>query len=175
MRDINEIIIHCSATAPNWMAGKGVAAKMAEIDRWHKARGWKNGFGYHYLIDRDGKVAKGRPLEQIGAHVRGRNRNSVGICLVGARGASATDNFDEHFTNRQRVALKKQVDFLQKQFGAVLISGHNEYANKGCPGFQVKPMFSGPVRDEEFIEPDAKPNPFASFLRKLASLFGGNK
>ena len=72
MRRIDEIIIHCSAT----VEGKAFYAK--DIDKWHKARGWK-GIGYHYVIDLDGKVEKGRPVEQIGAHCTNHNKYSIGI------------------------------------------------------------------------------------------------
>ena len=73
MRHINEIIIHCSATP------EGRDYTVADIDRWHKARGWR-GIGYHYVIYRDGSVHAGRPVEQIGAHCTGHNANSIGIC-----------------------------------------------------------------------------------------------
>ena len=54
-RTINEIFVHCSATRRDWMSDQSAEAKRDEIDRWHRQRGWK-GFGYHYLIDRDGTV-----------------------------------------------------------------------------------------------------------------------
>ena len=62
MRPISEIIIHCTDTRPDWMEGKTTSAKVAEIRRWHtdpqpKGRGWKD-IGYHFLIDRDGRVAQ---------------------------------------------------------------------------------------------------------------------
>lgn len=61
MRNIKEIIVHCSATP------EGRDYTVADIDRWHKQRGWK-GIGYHYVVYRDGSVHKGRDVSGIGAH-----------------------------------------------------------------------------------------------------------
>ena len=76
MRNINEIIVHCAATP------EGKDFTVADIRRWHKARGWSD-IGYHYVVYRDGSVHKGRPVSKVGAHVRGRNRNTIGICYIG--------------------------------------------------------------------------------------------
>jgi hypothetical protein len=85
MRPLNKIIIHCTATRPNWWIGKSPQQKVNEIRRWHvEDRGWAD-IGYHYLIDRDGTVIEGRPLSKVGAHAKGHNTGSVGIALFGAR------------------------------------------------------------------------------------------
>ena len=73
MRDIDKIIIHCSAT----QEGKEISA--ATIDEWHKKRGWR-GIGYHYVIGLDGMIEYGRPITETGAHVKGHNKGSIGIC-----------------------------------------------------------------------------------------------
>ena len=58
MRPISEIIVHCSATRPEWCASTTTAAKVAEIRRWHVSdRGWRD-IGYHYVIDRNGVLAR---------------------------------------------------------------------------------------------------------------------
>lgn len=67
---VREIIVHCAATRPNWMAGRPIAEKVAEIRRWHLANGWKD-IGYHWIIDRPGTVLAGRPETVIGAHTVG--------------------------------------------------------------------------------------------------------
>lgn len=137
MRKIDEIFVHCSATDPDWFGGTTVDQKILEIDRWHKARGWV-GFGYHLLIDRDGSVGFGRPLERVGAHVRGHNTNSIGICLVGGKGGKETDKFEDHFTTNQKNQLLIQLKSLTTKFPNATILGHNEVANKACPSFNVK-------------------------------------
>lgn len=70
------IIIHCSATRE----GQDIKAKT--IKQWHKARGFSD-IGYHYIIDLDGTIEKGRDESLVGAHCIGKNAISIGICYVG--------------------------------------------------------------------------------------------
>lgn len=138
MRHINEIIIHATATRPNWRKGQRTSTKVAEVKRWHVGgNGWSD-IGYHYLIDRDGTVAKGRPIERTGAHVKGRNSNSIGVAMFGGHGGTASDQFADHFTDDQLDALNRLIADLQKKFPEITqISGHNQYAAKACPCFSV--------------------------------------
>lgn len=142
MRAITELIIHCSATAPGWMAGLSVDEQAAEIDRWHKAKGWA-GIGYHYVVGRDGTIAPGRSIERDGAHVQGRNANTIGICLIGGRGSNATDQPEQHYTPDQLSALRELIERLREQFGDVPVTGHNQFAAKACPGFNVPRWIDG--------------------------------
>lgn len=137
MRPISEIIIHCTATKPDWMERQPTSAKVDEVRKWHVTdRGWKD-IGYHYLIDRDGTVAHGRPLDQVGAHTQGHNTGTIGISLIGGFGSSADDAFDTNFTSKQEFALRKLIEELKYKYSIVKVSGHNEYAAKACPGFRV--------------------------------------
>jgi N-acetylmuramoyl-L-alanine amidase len=137
MRKINEIIVHCTATRPDWWAGKSAAAKVKEITRWHLDRGWSD-IGYHYLIDRDGTVVTGRPLDRTGAHVKGHNTGTVGISLFGGFGGSAGDSFADNFTEDQERALLDLIAKLKSDHPSITkISGHNQYAAKACPCFSV--------------------------------------
>ena len=99
MRKINKIIIHCSATR------EGRNYDVAEIRRWHLKRGWSD-IGYHYLIHLDGKIEEGRPIERMGAHTTGQNRNSIGICYVG--GVEATRNSKGKFTPKDTRTLEQK-------------------------------------------------------------------
>jgi N-acetylmuramoyl-L-alanine amidase len=142
MRKITEIIVHCTATRPDWWAGKRTSDKVREIKRWHvQDRGWSD-IGYHFLIDRDGTVAKGRDMARDGAHVQGKNKGTIGISLFGGHGSAETDQFGDHFTPEQDVALRNLIGDLQKQFGLVPVSGHNQYAAKACPGFNAPAWFA---------------------------------
>jgi len=125
MRKINRLIIHASAT-PNERA-----VTASDIDRWHKERGWK-GIGYHNVIQRNGVIEPGRPLKDIGAHVAGHNRDSIGVCLIGA-GVALSD-----FTEAQKASLRRLRKELEAQFPNITTHGHREYANKSCPGFDIK-------------------------------------
>lgn len=130
MRHINEIIIHCSATP------EGRDYTVADIDRWHKARGWR-GIGYHYVIYRDGSVHAGRPVEQIGAHCTGHNANSIGVCYIGGVAADGKTPKDTR-TPAQRIALRKLVEELRAKYPGATIHGHREFARKACPSFDVQ-------------------------------------
>jgi N-acetylmuramoyl-L-alanine amidase len=130
MRHINEIIIHCSATP------EGRDYTVADIDRWHKARGWR-GIGYHYVIYRDGSVHAGRPVEQIGAHCTGHNANSIGICYIGGVSADGKTPKDTR-TPAQRIALRELVEELRAKYPGATVHGHREFAPKACPSFDVQ-------------------------------------
>jgi len=49
---------------------------------WHLARGWDD-IGYHYVITDRGYIETGRDIEMQGAHAKGRNGDSIGVCFVG--------------------------------------------------------------------------------------------
>lgn len=139
---VHEVVVHCSATRPKWWAEQTLEEKVAEIRRWHvEERGWRD-IGYHRVIDRDGRISVGRSLWEIGAHVAGHNRGTIGICLLGGHGASAQDRFDDHFTPAQRASLEAYLRELSELTEIKKVSGHNEYSAKGCPGFSVKAEFN---------------------------------
>lgn len=141
MRPISEIIVHCTATRPAWMLASKTSEKVAEVRRWHvEDRGWKD-IGYHFLIDRDGTVAEGRPLDQVGAHTQGHNTGTVGISLFGGHGSAATDKFSAHYTPEQDKALRALIENISAAYKITKVSGHNEYAAKACPGFNVPTWF----------------------------------
>ena len=139
---VREIIVHCSATRPDWMAGRPIAERVAEIRRWHLANGW-NDIGYHWIIDRDGKVLPGRKETVIGAHTVGRNSGTIGICLIGGFGSAETDRFSDHFTGQQDITLRQMIEAISTRTSIQRISGHNEYAAKACPGFNVPAWLKG--------------------------------
>lgn len=130
MRKITKIIIHCSATP------EGHDYTVADINRWHKQRGWK-GIGYHYVVYRDGSVHAGRKIEEIGAHCTGQNVNSIGICYIGGMTADNKQPKDTR-TPAQKAALRDLVELLRTEYPNATIHGHKEFANKACPCFDVK-------------------------------------
>jgi len=76
MRDIDKIIVHCTATP------EGRHTTVEDVRRWHLDRGWSD-IGYHFLIYLDGSLHEGRPIEKTGAHCKGHNKGSIGIAYVG--------------------------------------------------------------------------------------------
>lgn len=132
MRKIDKIILHCAATK------EGQHFTVEDIDRWHKQRGF-NKIGYHFVIYLDGSVHKGRDIAEIGAHCLGQNANSIGICYIG--GLDANGKPKDTRTDAQKAALKTLVDDLSVKYSSATIHGHNEFANKACPCFDVKKEF----------------------------------
>ena len=101
------------------------------INRFHQRQGWGK-IGYHYLIEKDGTLVRGREEDEIGAHTKQKmmNYRSIGICLTG--------NFDiEEPTYEQCVTLLEIIETLQKQYGIEdkNIYPHRHYASyKSCWG-----------------------------------------
>ena len=129
MREINKIILHCSDTEYD----KVVTAK--DIDKWHKDRGF-NSIGYHYVIDIDGTVESGRPLEKAGAHCYGHNLRSIGIVYVGGRRNGVHCNT---LNSLQLGSLRKLILSLCGRFSLIpqiSVCLHNEFTvKKVCPCF----------------------------------------
>jgi N-acetylmuramoyl-L-alanine amidase len=130
MRQIKRIIIHCTATPE----GRDHTAK--EIDRWHKAQGW-SGIGYHYVIRLDGTIESGRPIDKVGAHVKGHNADSIGVVYVG--GCDKNMKPKDTRTPAQREALRQLIDKLKGRYPSATVHGHNEFdKGKACPSFNVQ-------------------------------------
>lgn len=130
MRTITLIIIHCSAVRP------GQRSSVLDIDRWHRARGWKYGCGYHFVVRRAGSVEAGRPIEMIGAHCRHHNAHSIGICYEG--GLDAEGHPKDTRTVLQKRVMRALLEELHAKFPKALILGHNVFDySKSCPCFNV--------------------------------------
>lgn len=130
MRQIKEIIIHCSATP------EGRDITVDTIRQWHKQRGFRD-IGYHYIIYRDGSVHVGRLESQQGAHCTGHNANSIGICYIGGMERDMSEPKDTR-TLAQCKALVDLCRELKRKYPSATIHGHNEFANKACPSFNVR-------------------------------------
>tara|TARA_R100000654_G_scaffold5672_1_gene15652 strand:- start:2712 stop:3161 length:450 start_codon:yes stop_codon:yes gene_type:complete len=129
MRKIDKIIIHCSATV------EGVNVSTSTIKRWHvQGRGWSD-IGYHYIIPLDGEIEYGRELARSGAHCKGENENSIGICYIG--GLSDKKRAKDTRTEAQKEALVNILKTLTHIYPEASIHSHFEYANKACPCFNA--------------------------------------
>lgn len=136
MRKIDTAIVHCSATPP----GRDIGVK--EIKEWHtEGNGWSD-IGYHFVIRRDGTVESGRPVVRAGAHTKGHNDNSLGICLVGGTNFGGKPEFN--FTYRQMHRLLILLTDLKATYGIKRVAGHNDFDDvKACPCFNVGAWFNG--------------------------------
>ena len=129
MRHISSIIVHCSDS--DYAHHDNVEA----IRHWHKReRGFRD-IGYHYVITQNGNVRQGRPIERVGAHCKGYNQFSIGICLTGK----------EIFTKFQFSALHAVCLELCAQFGLDLknVKPHKHFSpGKTCPNFDLEAIKS---------------------------------
>lgn len=127
MRIINEIIVHCSATP------EGRDVTIDQLTAFHRQQGFQT-IGYHYVVYRDGSCHIGRPLTMVGAHCKGHNAHSIGICYVGGMTPDGKTPKDTR-TPEQRLALARLLSVLHVQFPNATLHGHREFANKDCPSF----------------------------------------
>ena len=130
MRNINKIIIHCSATP------EGQEFSVDDIRRWHLQRGFAD-IGYHFVIYLDGSVHVGRPLAKAGAHCKGHNAHSIGVCYIGGVATDSKTPKDTR-TDAQKASLVKLITELRQQFPNASVHGHREFANKACPCFDAR-------------------------------------
>jgi N-acetylmuramoyl-L-alanine amidase len=137
MRELNTIVLHCSATE----AGRPYSA--ATIRKWHtlpppNGRGWSD-IGYHYVIGVNGELEMGRPLDRAGAHVKGHNATTIGVCYVGG----LEDGKPADTMNAAQVhTFLALVNALRIAFGYMDVAGHNDFTDlKTCPNFKVGVKF----------------------------------
>ena len=120
------VVIHCSAVKPDQMSS------VAQIDSWHRDRGFKFGVGYHYVIRRDGSIEAGRPEWMVGAHCVNHNKSSIGVCYEGgldARGQPADTR-----TAAQKATLRQLLTDLHRRYPRAVIVGHHDLnPQKACP------------------------------------------
>ena len=129
MRKINYIVVHCSATR------EGCTLTSEALEAEHRRRGFRT-TGYHYYIRRDGTVLGTRSLELPGAHCRGHNKYSIGICYEGGldiRGTPADTR-----TLLQKASLTALLRELKRIFPKILVVGHHDLnPMKACPCFNA--------------------------------------
>lgn len=146
MRKINYIVVHCSATRED------CSLTVEDLRREHLRRGFRD-IGYHYYVRRDGTVTLTRPLSMAGAHVKGFNKFSIGICYEG--GLDMQGNARDTRTPQQRAALRALAAQLLRRFPDARLCGHRDLSPdlngdgivepdewvKLCPCFEVKKDF----------------------------------
>ena len=120
--NVKLLVVHCSDTDN----GKDLSA--LDIHKMHLKFGW-DGIGYHKVICRSGKIENGRPDYWIGAHVKGKNDISLGVCLIGR----------DYFTKLQFLALEEVLKEWKFSYPDAKILGHRDTGNtsKTCPNFDI--------------------------------------
>ena len=135
MRKINKIIVHCSATP------EGKEFSVETIRKWHLKRGWSD-IGYHFVIDLQGELHEGRPVERTGAHVKGHNFDSIGVCYIGGVEAERSPAGEwiakDTRTEAQKEALEDFLLYMKDLYPQAKIYGHRDFSSKACPSFDAK-------------------------------------
>jgi len=137
-RKINYIVVHCSATI------QGQYFDVFDINQWHKeAPKYWSGCGYHYVLNLDGSISIGRDVDCEGAHVKGHNSDSIGICLIGGLDKDRQPK-ENSFTKDQMLFLRDLVEELKKLYPDAEVLGHRDFegVKRACPCMEVKELFS---------------------------------
>ncbi len=139
-QQIRLLVVHCSATPPEDDIGA------TEIRHWHTdLNGWSD-MGYHAVIRRDGRLEDGRPLLYQGAHARGWNSQSWGVCLIGGVTDYASKTPAANYTVDQYQTLWRLLDAWRYLAPAAYICGHRDLDSyhqslKACPSFDVRAYY----------------------------------
>ena len=135
LKEVKYLVVHCTATRLSQRVS------VEDIDRWHKAQGW-SGIGYHWYVDRDGHIFPGRSEREAGAHVKGYNHCSIGICYEG--GLDEQGNSADTRTPAQKAALLFIIKDLKQSYPNAVILGHRDFpgVHKDCPCFDAKTEYS---------------------------------
>lgn len=129
MRKVNKIILHCSATSDYPETADNFDRYGAyDIDQWHRDRGFDE-IGYHWVVRRTGVIECGRPEIYMGAHCKGQNENSIGVCYIGTSKP----------TCYQIASLYVLITGLMKRYKLDFkdFFGHKDFAKTACPGFDM--------------------------------------
>lgn len=141
-RSITVIVVHCTATRVD------VDFSQKDLLRSHRTRGMTC-VGYHFYIRKDGFIWSTRPLEQVGAHARGHNQNSIGIAYEG--GLDEDGHPADTRTEKQKFSMRALIRTLRKDFPITRVCGHRDLSPdkngngvvepsewlKQCPCFDV--------------------------------------
>lgn len=129
MRKINKIIVHCTDTPGDR------PVSVNDIARWHKERGFCD-IGYHFVVYLDGSVHAGRLVCDIGAHCKGHNADSIGVCYVGGRDKKG--DYSDTRNDAQKEALRNLIKKLLAKYPGAKVYGHRDFAARACPCFDAK-------------------------------------
>lgn len=171
-RFVNLIVIHCSASPDGASLFEGHSGEpgfrtpVEVIDGWHSERGfhrteaWRaqmnprlEAIGYHFIIYTSGTIATGRCMEEIGAHVAGWNKRSIGVCMIGAG----------HYTVHQWKSLRELITDLKLKYPSARVIGHRDLSPDADGDGTVEPsewLKTCPLFDvADWLKRDMSPAP----------------
>ena len=135
MKDVLYIVVHCTDTRVNQKVTVG------DIRNWHLARNFAD-IGYHWVIDQEGNILKGRDEKYAGEHVKHHNQHAIGVCYIG--GKTPEGRHADTRTIAQKEALWFLLKDLKHCYPKAKIVGHRDFPNvsKKCPCFDVQAEYS---------------------------------
>jgi len=121
--NVRVLVVHCTDTADDEIL------TAIDIHKMHLSFGW-DGIGYHKIINKNGSIENGRPEYWIGAHAKGINEQSLGVCLIGRN----------TFNEKQLISLKETLLNWKKKYPNATIKGHRDAikTKKTCPNFDIE-------------------------------------
>jgi len=128
-KETNHIVIHSSHTKPN------SNIDIRTVDEWHRKRGLLR-VGYHFFIKRGGHIEVGRNLNDIGAHTKEHDVDSVSLCLAG--GLNTRGIVAPVYNKEQLHSLFIIVKALKHMYPDAEVVGHRDLSDTTCPSFDVK-------------------------------------
>ena len=136
LSNVDTIVIHCSATK----ASQDV--DIHDVRKWHKAKGWSD-VGYHFVVLQNGLIQYGRDITRQGAHVKGHNKTSIGICYIG--GLDEAGKPKDTLTDDQARAISDLIEELvcHDELQITRLLGHRDFPGvaKACPCFDIDDKF----------------------------------
>lgn len=135
----NKVTLHCTDTPDGRMITRDFLYQVHVVhNKW-------DDIGYHFIINVDGSVINGRPMDRKGAHVAGNNKDNIGIALVGR----------SLFYREQFKRLRQMFDDIREQYyiSANEIYGHYELDKKGktCPNIRIEDVVRWYVGEEDYF------------------------
>jgi hypothetical protein len=136
MGRVSRVTIHHEGNPEPWISDStaAVAARLRQIQDWHRRNLRAGDIGYHFIVDRAGRVWQGRSVQYQGAHVGGRNEHNIGVMVLG--------NFEiQQPTAPQVTALATLCGMLVEGYGISRgdLFAHRDLASTCCPGKRLLP------------------------------------
>lgn len=135
MRGVTRITVHHEGHTPVWFTDvRSTQARLDQVRNIHtRDRRWGD-IGYHYIIDRAGRVIEGRNIAYQGAHVSGQNPHNIGVMLLG--------NFEKQSPSQvQFNSLQSTLRYLMARHHVPVsrVYTHRELGPTACPGRNLQP------------------------------------
>ncbi|MBB4316051.1 N-acetylmuramoyl-L-alanine amidase [Roseospira marina] len=147
-REVRRVFLHCSASDADTSDYEGDHL-VRTVRTWHVQRGWSD-VGYHYLIDRAGRIMPGRDLERIPAAQKGHNTGSVAIMVHGLT----------QFSDASLAACRSLCVAINAAHGGrVTFHGHCEVSAKSCPVFDYRSLLGLDSAGRMPLHPDVENAP----------------